>query len=700
MENVKTFKYVDYLWDEEKAASFGDDQVALFLYRSNILGADLRITNYGGGNTSCKTIEKDPLTNEEVEVMWVKGSGGDIGTLTRKGIAGLYTERLRNLKNVYGGLADEDRMVGLFDHCIFDLESKAPSIDTPLHGLLPFKHIDHLHPDALIAVAAAKDSEAITKEIWGDTMGWVPWQRPGFDLGLQLEKCLADNPGIRGIVLGSHGLFTWGDTSYESYMNSLEVIEMASEYIAKKIEEKGQVFGGQKVESLPAEERKNKAAQIMPLLRGLASSENRMVGHFTDSDVVLEYINSNDLERLAPLGTSCPDHFLRTKIQPLVLTLDKNEDLSDSKAILEKLNPLFEQYRQEYKDYYETCKHPNSPAMRDPNPVIIIYPGVGMFSFSKDKQTTRVANEFYVNAINVMRGAEAISEYTSLPRQEAFDIEYWLLEEAKLQRMPKEKPLSRKVAIVTGAGGGIGQAIADKMVQEGAVVVYTDLNQEAVESVTAKYSKDQAVAVTCDVTSEEAIANAFKEAVLAFGGVDIIVHSAGLAISKSLEDTTTKDWDLLENVLVKGQFLMAKSGAEVLKKQNLGGDIVSIASKNGLVAGPNNVAYGTAKAAQQHMTRLLAAELAADKIRVNVVNPDGVIVGSKIWEGSWAEGRAKANGISVEELPAFYAKRNLLNEIILPEDIANGVFACVAILDKTTGNIINVDGGMANAFPR
>ncbi|MCD0477925.1 bifunctional aldolase/short-chain dehydrogenase [Chryseobacterium sp. LC2016-29] len=700
MENVKTFKYVDYLWDESKAASLGDDQVALFLYRSNILGADLRITNYGGGNTSCKTIEKDPLTNEEVEVMWVKGSGGDIGTLTRKGIAGLYTERLRNLKNVYGGLADEDRMVGLFDHCIFDLDSKAPSIDTPLHGLLPFKHIDHLHPDALIAVAAAKDSEKITKEIWGDTMGWVPWQRPGFDLGLQLEKCLADNPGIRGIVLGSHGLFTWGDTSYECYMNSLEVIETASEYIAKKIEENGQVFGGQKVESLPADERKNKAAQLMPLLRGLASSENRMVGHFTDSDVVLEYINSNDLERLAPLGTSCPDHFLRTKIQPLVLTLDKNEDLSDSKAILDKLNPLFEQYRQEYKEYYETCKHPNSPAMRDPNPVIIIYPGVGMFSFSKDKQTTRVANEFYVNAINVMRGAEAISEYTSLPRQEAFDIEYWLLEEAKLQRMPKEKPLSRKVAIVTGAGGGIGQAIADKMVQEGAVVVFTDLNQEAVDSVTSKYSKDQAVAVPCDVTSEEAIANAFKEAVLAFGGVDIIVHSAGLAISKSLEDTTTKDWDLLENVLVKGQFMMAKSGAEILKKQNLGGDIVNIASKNGLVAGPNNVAYGTAKAAQQHMTRLLAAELAADKIRVNVVNPDGVIVGSKIWEGSWAEGRAKANGISVEELPAFYAKRNLLNEIILPEDIANGVFACVAILDKTTGNIINVDGGMANAFPR
>jgi rhamnulose-1-phosphate aldolase/alcohol dehydrogenase len=700
MENVKTFKYVDYLWDESRAASMGNDEVALFLYRSNILGADLRITNYGGGNTSCKTIEKDPLTNEEVEVMWVKGSGGDIGTLTRKGIAGLYTERLRNLKNVYEGLEDEDRMVGLFDHCIYDLDSKAPSIDTPLHGLLPFRHIDHLHPDALIAVAAAKDSETITKEIWGDTMGWVPWQRPGFDLGLQLEKCLNDNPGIRGIVLGSHGLFTWGDTSYECYINSLEVIEMASEYIAKKIEENGQVFGGQKIDSLPADERKNKAAQIMPLLRGLASSENRMVGHFTDSDVVLEFINSNDLERLAPLGTSCPDHFLRTKIQPLVLTLDKNEDLTDSKAILEKLTPLFEQYRQEYKEYYETCKHPNSPAMRDPNPVIIIYPGVGMFSFSKDKQTTRVASEFYVNAINVMLGAEAISEYTSLPRQEAFDIEYWLLEEAKLQRMPKEKPLSRKIAIVTGAGGGIGQAIADKMVAEGAVVVYTDLNTEAVKTATSKYSGDQAVAVSCDVTNEEAIVNAFKETVLAFGGVDIIVHSAGLAISKSLEDTTTKDWDLLENVLVKGQFLLSKTGVEIMKKQSLGGDIVNIASKNGLVAGPNNVAYGTAKAAQQHMTRLLAAELAADKIRVNVVNPDGVIVGSKIWEGSWAEGRAKANGITVEELPAFYAKRNLLNEIILPEDIANGVFACLAILNKSTGNIINVDGGMANAFPR
>jgi rhamnulose-1-phosphate aldolase/alcohol dehydrogenase len=697
---VKNFQYVDYLWDDAKADALGNDQVALFLYRSNILGADLRITNYGGGNTSCKTIEKDPLTNEEVEVMWVKGSGGDIGTLTRSGIAGLYTGRLRDLKNVYGGLADEDRMVGLFNHCIYDLDSKAPSIDTPLHGLLPFKHIDHLHPDALIAVAAAKDSEQVTKEIWGNTMGWVPWQRPGFDLGLQLEKCLNDNPGIRGIVLGSHGLFTWGDTSYECYMNSLEVIEMASEYIAKKIKEMGSVFGGQKVISLPKEERLDKAATIMPLLRGLASSENRMVGHFTDSDVVLEFINSNDLERLAPLGTSCPDHFLRTKIQPLVLDLGTDEDVTNTAEVLKKLEPAFEQYRKEYADYYNTCKHPNSPAMRDPNPVIIIYPGVGMFSFSKDKQTTRVASEFYINAINVMRGAEAITEYTSLPRQEAFDIEYWLLEEAKLQRMPAEKPLSRRVAIVTGAGGGIGKAIADKLVAEGAVVVLTDLSKDALDTALKTYKKDQAEAVVCDVTNAEAIAEAYKKASLAFGGVDIIVHSAGLAISKSIEDTTLKDWNLLQDVLVKGQFLMAQEGTAIMRKQGLGGDIVNIASKNGLVAGPNNVGYGTAKAAQQHMTRLLAAELAGDKIRVNTVNPDGVIVGSKIWEGEWAEGRAKAYGISVEDLPKHYASRNLLNEIILPDDIANGVFACVGILDKSTGNTINVDGGMANAFVR
>jgi rhamnulose-1-phosphate aldolase/alcohol dehydrogenase len=700
MSKVKTFKHVDYLWNEVNALALGDNQVDLFLYRSNILGADLRITNYGGGNTSCRTIEKDQLTNEDVEVMWIKGSGGDIGTLNRSGIAGIYTKRLRDLKNVYRGLEDEDRMVGLFNHCIFDLDSKAPSIDTPLHGLLPFAHIDHLHPDALIAVAAAKDSQQVTKEIWGDTMGWVPWQRPGFDLGLQIEKCLEDNPGIRGIVLGSHGLFTWGDTSYECYMNSLEVIEMASEFIENKIKEKGSVFGGQKIESLPKVNRLEKAAQIMPLLRGLCSSEKRMIGHFSDTDVVMEYINSNDLERLAPMGTSCPDHFLRTKIQPLVLTLDKNEDLSDSELILKQLEPAFAAYRQEYANYYNTCKKDNSPAMRDANPVIIIYPGVGMFSFAKNKQTTRVANEFYINAINVMRGAEAITAYTSLPRQEAFDIEYWLLEEAKLSRMPKEQPLSRKVAFVTGAGGGIGKAIADKLAAEGANVVLTDINEDSLKEAHATYKRDVSTYAICDVTNTESIASAYKKACIEFGGVDIIVHSAGLAISKPLEDTTDKDWNILQNILVKGQFDLAKQSAAIMRKQGLGGNYISIASKNGLVAGPNNVAYGTAKAAQQHMVRLLAAELGKDKIRVNTVNPDGVIVGSKIWEGAWAEGRAKANGITVEELPAFYAKRNLLNEIITPEDIANGVFSFVGILDKSTGNIINVDGGMANAFVR
>ncbi|OAV45056.1 bifunctional aldolase/short-chain dehydrogenase [Lewinella sp. 4G2] len=701
MTSATTFKYVDYLWDDAHAASLGDDQVALFLYRSNILGADLRITNYGGGNTSCKTIEKDPLTGKDVEVMWVKGSGGDIGTLTRQGIAGLYVDRLRDLKKVYRGLEDEDRMVGLFQHCIYDLDSRAPSIDTPLHGLLPFKHIDHLHPDALIAVAAAKDSEQVTKEIWGDTMGWVPWQRPGFDLGLQLERCLAENPGIRGIVLGSHGLFTWGDTSYESYMNSLEVIEMASEYIEKKVAAQGdKVFGGQRVESLVPDARKAQAAKLMPLLRGLTSSEKRQVGTFQDTDVVLQFTNSYDIDRLAPMGTSCPDHFLRTKIQPLVLDLAPDEDLSDRDAILSKLKDAFADYRAGYHKYYNDHKRDNSPAVRDPNPVIILYPGVGLFSFAKNKQTSRVASEFYINAINVMRGAEAITEYTALPRQEAFDIEYWLLEEAKLQRMPAEQTLSRKVALVTGAGGGIGKAIADKLAAEGAVVVLSDINEEALKEANATYKRDQSTYAVCDVTSADSIEKAFDAAALEFGGVDIVVHSAGLAISKPLEDHTEKDWDILQNVLVKGQFMLAQASASIMRDQGTGGDFISIASKNGLVSGPNNVGYGTAKAAQQHMSRLLAAELGKDHIKVNTVNPDGVIIGSKIWEGKWAEGRAKAYGITVEELPAHYAKRNLLNEIIRPDDIADGVFACVGILTKTTGNIINVDGGMATAFVR
>ena len=699
MEKNK-YNHVNYLWDKKKEEALGEDQVALFLYRSNILGADLRITNFGGGNTSCKTIEKDPITNDEVEVMWIKGSGGDIGTLKRNGIAGLYNQRLHDLKKVYRGLDYEDEMVALFNHCIYDLDSRAPSIDTPLHGLLPFKHIDHLHPDALIAIAAAEDSEKITKEIWGGTMGWVPWQRPGFDLGLQLETCLNENPGIRGIVLGSHGVFTWGDTSYESYINSLEVIEVASQYIEDKITERGAVFGGQKMTSLEKTKRTLQASILAPILRGLCSSEQNMIGHFTDDPKVLEYINSNDLRRLAPMGTSCPDHFLRTKIKPLILALNPEEDLTNPSEVLKKITPSFEQYRKDYIQYYNACKHFDSPNIRDANPVVILYPGVGMFTFAKNKQTARVAGEFYVNAVNVMRGAEAISKYTSLPRQEAFDIEYWLLEEAKLQRQPKEKPLSRKVALITGSGGGIGRAIADKLITEGANVVFTDISEDYLKEATAQYSPDQAIACKCDVTSAESIASAVQKASLQFGGLDIVVHSAGLAISKPVEDTTEADWDLLQDVLVKGQFLLSRAAANIMRKQNLEGNIINIVSKNGLVSGPNNAGYGTAKAAQMHMSRLLASELAPDQIRVNAVNPDGVIIGSKIWEGDWAEGRAKTYGITVAELPEFYAKRNILNKIIRPEDIANGVFAFLAVLDKSTGNIINVDGGVPNAFVR
>ncbi|MEO6187788.1 MAG: bifunctional rhamnulose-1-phosphate aldolase/short-chain dehydrogenase, partial [Ginsengibacter sp.] len=463
LEN-KEFKYVSYLWDNAEAARLAGDEVALLVYRSNLLGADLRLTNYGGGNTSCKLMEVDPLTGNETEVMWVKGSGGDLGTMKRSGLAALYVDRLRSLKNIYRGLEHEDEMVALFNHCIYDLDSKAPSIDTPLHAFLPFKHIDHLHPDAAIAIAAAKDGKKITQELFNGSIGWVEWRRPGFELGLELKKCLDDNPGIRGIMLGSHGLFTWGDTSYESYMNTLEVIEKCAEYLEENIRKQKNIFGGAKIQSLPPIERKEKAVALAPILRGFCSSEKKMIGTFTDDERVLEFINSKDLDRLGPMGTSCPDHFLRTKISPLILNLQATDDLEQTDEIIKKLTPQFEAYRKMYRDYYEKCKHENSPAIRDQNPVVILYPGVGMFTFSKDKQTARVAAEFYINAINVMKGAEAISEYTSLPRQEAFDIEYWLLEEAKLQRMPKPKALSGKIAMVTGSAGGIGKAIAKKFV--------------------------------------------------------------------------------------------------------------------------------------------------------------------------------------------------------------------------------------------
>lgn len=701
----KEFKHVSYLWDDQKAAAMADDEVALLVYRSNLLGADLRLTNYGGGNTSCKAIAKDPLTGQETEVMWVKGSGGDLGTMKRDGLAALYVERLRSLKNVYRGLAYEDEMVQLFNHCIYDLASKAPSIDTPLHGFLPFKHINHLHPDAAIAIAASKDGEKITKELFKGKIGWVPWQKPGFDLGLQLKECLDNNPGIIGIMLGSHGLFTWGDTAYESYINTLEVIEKCAEFIESNIAKQKTVFAGQKIKSLDPEIRLTQASILAPILRGFCSSQIKMIGHFTDDDRVLEFINSNDLDRLAPLGTSCPDHFLRTKISPLVLNLAASEDLSNADLVKQKLEPFFVDYRNMYSDYYAACKHDNSPAIRDSNPVIILYPGVGMFSFAKDKQTARVAAEFYINAINVMKGAEAISSYTSLPRQEAFNIEYWLLEEAKLQRMPKPKALSGRIALVTGSGGGIGKAIAKKFASEGACVILSDNNAERLEEAKQEFvqlfGKDVVSSSILDVTSASTIQATAKEAALCFGGLDLIVNNAGLSISKSIEDHTEQDWDLLYNVLVKGQMLVTQSAIGIMRKQNMGGDIINIVSKNALVSGPNNAGYGSAKAAQLHLSRLNAAELGKDKIRVNVVNPDAVIAGSNIWSGGWAEGRAKAYGINVEDLPAYYAGRTLLNEIILPEDIANACFAYAGgLLSKSTGNTINVDGGIAASFVR
>jgi rhamnulose-1-phosphate aldolase/alcohol dehydrogenase len=705
LEVVQNFKHVNYLWDEVTAAAMEGDEVALLVYRSNLLGADLRLTNYGGGNTSCKAITKDPLTGKETEVMWVKGSGGDLGTMKKNGLAALYVDRLRSLKNIYRGIEFEDEMVELFNHCIYDLASKAPSIDTPLHGFLPFKHIDHLHPDAAIAIAAAKDGERITKELFSGTIGWVPWQKPGFDLGLQLKQCLDENPGIRGIMLGSHGLFTWGDTAYESYINSLEVIERCAQYLQDNTGKTKPVFGGNKIQSLPAAQRLQKAAALAPVLRGLCSSEKNMIGHFTDDERVLEYINSNDLERLAPLGTSCPDHFLRTKISPLVLALTAGEDLSSVAEIKEKITPQFEAYRKMYAEYYNNCKHTNSPAIRDANPVVILYPGVGMFTFAKDKQTARVAAEFYINAINVMKGAEAISEYTSLPRQEAFNIEYWLLEEAKLQRMPKPKALSGKIALITGSAGGIGKAIAKKFADEGACVILSDMNAErlteAKEEFEKQFGKDIVATDILDVTNNDTIQKTLVTAALTFGGVDIVVNNAGLSISKSIEDHTEKDWDLLYDVLVKGQFLVTQQAVAIMRKQGLGGDVLNIVSKNALVSGPNNAGYGSAKAAQLHLSRLNATELGKDKIRVNVVNPDAVIAGSNIWSGGWAEGRAKAYGVSIEELPAYYAGRTLLNEIILPEDIANACFAFVGgLLKKSTGNVLNVDGGVSTAFVR
>ncbi len=705
--DIENFKpsYLENLWDDTAAKSYGSDDVALLVYRSNLLGSDLRITNFAGGNTSCKQVEVDPLTGENVDVLWVKGSGGDIGTMTKKGLATLYLEKLHALKKLYKGIEHEDEMVPLLAHCIFNLNTTAPSIDTPLHAFVPHKHIDHLHPDAIIAIAASKDGKKITQDIFQGSVAWVDWQRPGFDLGLKLEEALKKNPGIRGIVLGGHGLINWGDTAYECYCNSLDLIDTATKYLEERYGKHKPVFGGVNTKSLGQQARHDKAASIMPTLRGLCSSYNRMVGHFTDDDRVLEFVNSKDLETLAARGTSCPDHFLRTKIRPLVLPLSAESDISDIASVKKQIEKEFESYREYYESYYNRCKDENSPPMRDPNPVIILWPQVGMFTFAKDKQTARVASEFYINAINVMKGAEAVSDYVGLSEQEAFNIEYWALEEAKLKRMPKEKALSRKIAIITGGGGGIGRSIAKKFLEEGACVVITDNQADRVQEVydefTGLFKKDVVASCTADATDENSIQEAYRTAILAFGGVDIIVHSAGLAISKPIVDTSVKDWDLLYNVMVRGQFLLAREGVKIMEAQELGGDIVNIVSKNALVSGPKNIAYGSAKAAQLHMSRLMAAELGAQKIRVNSVNPDAVIRGSKIWDDGWAQARAKAYGISVDELPAFYAKRTVLNEEVLPEDIAHAVFAFVSgQLKKSTGNLLNVDAGITESFPR
>lgn len=702
---MRKYKHVNFLWDNEKADNLNNDEISLLLYRSNLLGSDLRITNYGGGNTSCKTFEIDPIQQIEKEVLWIKGSGGDLASMKRNGLAGLDLSKVLDLKKIYKGLSHEDEMVELLNYCIFDLNSKAPSIDTPLHAFLPFKHIDHLHPDAVIAIAASKDGEKITKEIFGDKIGWIPWQRPGFDLGLKLFACLQENPNIIGIILESHGLFTWGDTSFNCYLNTLDVIERCSEFIDEKHKNLQFSFGGQKRKTEHSSNKNKILAKLTPLIRGLCSNEGHLVGHFSDDNKVLDFVNSNDFERLAKLGTSCPDHFLRTKISPLIVDiLQDAEDFSDE-TLQNYLSQKVTDYRKKYTEYYETCKRKDSPLIRNSNPVVILIPGIGMYTFAKDKATARISAEFYINAINVMRGAETISEYKALPIQEAFDIEYWQLEEAKLRRMPKPLPLTGKIALITGSGGGIGKAIAKKYLENGACVVLSDNNVDRLHITYKEFSnifgKDTVGSVVLDVTNVESIEVAFEEILKLFGGIDIVVNNAGISISKPIEKHTTYDFNLLYDILVKGQFFVTQKAAEIMKMQNIGGDIINVVSKNALVSSPNNAAYGSAKAAQLHLSRLSAAELGQYKIKVNVVNPDAVIEGSNIWSSGWAEGRAKAYGITVEELPKYYANRTLLNEIILTEDIANACLVFVSgYLNKSTGNVINVDGGIASAFVR
>ncbi|MGQ8631374.1 bifunctional rhamnulose-1-phosphate aldolase/short-chain dehydrogenase [Agrobacterium sp. DKPNP3] len=695
-----TSRLLESRWDDAYAKTL--DEPGKLLYRSNLLGADKRITNYGGGNTSAKVLEVDPLTGEKVRVMWVKGSGGDVGTIKLDGFATLYLEKLEALKGIYKGVEDEDRMVGFLPHCTFNLNPRAASIDTPLHGFVPYDHVDHMHPDAIIAIAASKNSKELTQQIFGDEIGWLPWRRPGFQLGLDLEAFVKANPGAKGVVLESHGLFTWDNDAKACYELTLAIINKAIEWFAEKTEGKV-IFGGAVAKSLPIAERRAIAARLMPEIRGRIGREERKLGHFDDQDAVLEFVNSKDLKPLGNLGTSCPDHFLRTKIRPLILDLDTaNPDVD---ALTAALDAALEAYRADYTRYYEACRHDNSPKMRDPNPVIFLIPGVGMLSFAKDKATARIAAEFYVNAINVMRGASTVSEYQGLPEQEAFDIEYWLLEEAKLQRMPKPKSLAGRVAFVTGGAGGIGRATAERLAGEGACVVLADIDEAALEAargdLAKRYSGDAVRTVKLDVTQEDAVISAFAKASVEFGGVDILVSNAGIASSAPVEDTTLAMWNKNIDILATGYFLVSREAFRLLRRQNLGGNVVFVASKNGLASSPNASAYCTAKAAEIHLARCLALEGAEAGIRVNTVNPDAVLRGSKIWSGEWREQRAASSKIEVTDLEEHYRKRSMLKLNVFPEDIAEAIYFLASDASaKSTGNIINVDAGNAQSFTR
>ncbi|MFG3248642.1 bifunctional aldolase/short-chain dehydrogenase [Streptomyces sp. NPDC048187] len=672
---------------------------AALLARSHRLGADPRNTNYAGGNTSAKGTGTDPVTGGEVELMWVKGSGGDLGTLTGAGLAVLRLDRMRALKDVYPGVEREDEMVAAFDYCLHGKGGAAPSIDTAMHGLVEAAHVDHLHPDSGIALACAADGEKLTAECFGDTVVWVPWRRPGFQLGLDIAAVKEAHPRAIGCVLGGHGITAWGDSSEECERNSLHIIRTAEAFLAER--GKAKPFGSviDAYAPLPEAERRRRAAALAPYVRGLASRDRPQVGHFTDADVVLDFLARTGHPRLAALGTSCPDHFLRTKVRPLVLDVAPTAPLDEA---VDRLKELHAAYREEYAAYYERHADADSPAMRGADPAIVLVPGVGMFSFGKDKQTARVAGEFYVNAINVMRGAEAVSSYAPIEESEKFRIEYWALEEAKLRRMPQPKPLATRVALVTGAGSGIGRAIARRLVDEGACVVVADLNGESAAQVAEELGgDDKAVAVTVDVTSEEQIAEAFEAAVLAFGGVDLVVNNAGISVSKPLLETTAEDWDLQHAIMARGSFLVSREAARVMTAQGLGGDIVYIASKNAVFAGPNNIAYSATKADQAHQVRLLAAELGEHGIRVNGVNPDGVVRGSGIFAGGWGARRAAVYGVPEEKLGEFYAQRTLLKREVLPEHVANAVFALTGgDLTHTTGLHVPVDAGVAAAFLR